>query len=164
MSDTKLLSTEPSMLDKAKAVLIENKKILITIVVVGIVLGLVYYFSTQGPTKVDDDNGGTTGCPICENADCSVEEGRIGVLEQEKLLLQQYKTGAERRILTLEMELDNTEDALERRTRDFIGSTTGLTIATVLTGIGGFFLAKRLYSSESAPASTSKSTATSDTG
>ena len=156
MSDIKLPSAEPRMLDKVKAVLIENKKILITIVVVGIVLGLVYYFTTRGPTEVDDGNGnGQIGCPICENADCSVELGRIGILEQEKLLLEQYKVGADKRILTLEMELDNTEDALKRKTRDFIGSTTGLTIATVFAGIGGFFLAKRLYSSKSAPASAS---------
>ena len=154
MSDTKLPSVEPSMLDKAKAVLIENKKILITIVVVGIVLGLVYYFTTRGPTEVDDDNGGTIGCPICENADCSAERGRIGILEGEKKLLVEYKEGAEKRIVKLETDLDNTEDALERKTRDFIGSTTGLTIATILSGVGGFFLARRLYSSESAPAST----------
>jgi len=159
MSDRKLALDEPSMLDKVKTALIENKKILITIVVVGIVLGLVYYFSTQGPTKIDDDDR-TTGCPICENADCSTEIGRIGILEQEKKLLEEYKEGAEKRILNLESELDNTEDALKRKTRDFIGSTTGLTVATIFAGIGGFFLAKRLYSSESASASASTTTST----
>lgn len=158
MSDIKLSSAEPSMLDKVKNALIENKKILITLVVVGTVLGLVYYFSTQGPTKVDDDSGGTIGCPICENADCSVEIGRIGVLEQEKELLEEYKAGAEKRILELETELDNTEDALERKTRDFIGSTVGLTFATIIAGIGGFFLARRLYSSTSESTTTSTST------
>ncbi|AET42777.1 hypothetical protein EXVG_00128 [Emiliania huxleyi virus 202] len=160
MSDTKLPLAKPSMLDKVKNALIENKKILITIVVVGIVLGLVYYFSTQGPTEIDDDYG-TTGCPICENADCSTEKGKILVLEQEKRLLEKYKTGAGLRILKLESELNNTEDALKRKTRAFIGSITGLTFATIFAGIGGFFLAKRLYSSESA---STTATETDDTG
>ena len=165
MSDIKRPSVEPRMLDKVKAVLIENKKILITIVVVGIVLGLVYYFTTRGQTEVDDGTGnGQIGCPICENADCSAENIRIGVLEQENELLNEYKLGAEQRILELETELDNTEDALKRKTREFIGSTTGLAIAIVFAGIGGFFLAKRSYSSESAPASTSASTSASGTG
>ena len=157
MSDIKLPSAEPSMLDKVKNALFENKKILITLVVVGAVLGLVYYFTSRGPTKVDDGNGDgdgeQIGCPICENADCSAEINRIGVLEREKELLEEYKLGAEKRILELETELDNTEDALERKTRDFIGSTTGLTFATIFAGIGGFFLARKLYSSTSASTS-----------
>ena len=162
MSSVKNPDNEPSMLDKLKNGVIENKKIIITIVVVGIVLGLVYYFTTKDSGIIDNDEG-VVGCPICENPNCANEKAEIKTLKGQIEILEGHKERLESRIATVEKELDDSEDALARKTRDFIGSTVGLTFATIFTGFGVFFITRSVYSGGSAKTPTTPSTTPSAT-
>ncbi|AHA55958.1 hypothetical protein EhV341 [Emiliania huxleyi virus 86] len=160
MSSIKNPEDGPSLLEKIKKRAIEYKKVIITVIVVGIVLGLVYYFTTRDSGIIDND--GVVGCPICENSSCVAEKAEILTLEGEVVILEGHKERLEGRISTLETELDDTEDALARKTRDFIGSTIGLIFATIITGVGTFFITRSVYGRSSK--STVAATPTTSTG
>uniref|UniRef100_A0A6C0LV15 Uncharacterized protein n=1 Tax=viral metagenome TaxID=1070528 RepID=A0A6C0LV15_9ZZZZ len=143
MSSIKTPEDRPSLLEKIKKRAIEYKKVIITVIVVGIVIGLVYYFTTRDSDIIDNDDA--VGCPICENPSCVAEKAEIKTLKGKIVILEGHQKSLEGRISTLETELDDTEDALARKTRDFIGSTIGLTFATIITGVGTFFITRSIY-------------------
>ena len=155
MSSIKSPEDGPSLLEKIKKRAIEYKKVIITVIVVGIVIGVVYYFTTRDFGIIDNDD--VVGCPICDNPSCAAEKAEINTLKGEIVILEGHQERLEGRVSTLETELDDTEDALARKTRDFIGSTIGLTVATIITGVGTFFITRSVYGGSA------KSTASTDT-